>query len=94
MTIDLGLAYENQLRSLAAKQGREIGALIVEAVREYLEAATITDVSAEEVAQSQLAMFGELGEIPARRPSHNRRDRGGTDHPNRPRDSDPNRAWS
>lgn len=65
MTIDIGLAYEDQLRSLAAKQGREIGALIVEAVREYLEAAAITDVTDEEVAESQLALLTELGPFPA-----------------------------
>ena len=57
MTIDIGLAYEDQLRSLAAKQGREIGALIVEAVREYLEAAAITDVTGRPGADPQETSF-------------------------------------
>ena len=63
--IDLGLGkvYEEQLRSLAAKQSREIGVLILEAVRDYLEAAAITDVSSEEVAQTQFAML-ESGPSP------------------------------
>ena len=65
MTIDIGLAYEDQLRSLAAKQGREIGALIIEAVREYLEAAAITDVTDEEVAESQITLLGVQGSFPA-----------------------------
>lgn len=44
MTIHLGKIYEDQLLQLASSQGREVGALILEAVREYLEAASITDL--------------------------------------------------
>lgn len=65
MRTDLGGAYEEQLRNLAAKQGREIGALLIEAVRKYLETATITDLTPEDVAQTQFALMRELGSLPA-----------------------------
>ena len=55
---------ETRLRDLASKQGRNVGALVEEAVREYLEAAAITDLEPAEVAEAQVALVGELGELP------------------------------
>jgi hypothetical protein len=35
---------EEQLRNLAAKQGRDVGMIVEEAVRQYLKSAAITDI--------------------------------------------------
>jgi hypothetical protein len=56
---------EEQLRDLAVRQGRDIGVLLEEAVREYLEASAITDLDAAEVAESQVALLSELRGVPA-----------------------------
>lgn len=64
MTIELSRQVEKQLRDLAASQGREIGALVEDAVREYLEATAITDLDAAEVAETQVALAGELRDVP------------------------------
>ena len=45
MTIDLPSVVEDQLRDLAKRQNRDIAELIEDAVRQYLEAAAITDVT-------------------------------------------------
>jgi predicted transcriptional regulator len=65
MTIELPSRIEDQLRDLALRQGRELGVLLEEAVREYLEAAAITDLDAADVAESQVALLGELRGVPA-----------------------------
>jgi predicted transcriptional regulator len=64
MSIELPTSIEEQLRDLAIKQGRDIDAVVEEALREYLEAAAITDLEPEEVAQGQVALVGELQGIP------------------------------
>ena len=64
MTIELSRSVEEELRRFAASQGRDIGIIIEEAVREYLVAASITDLEPTEVAEAQAALLGELGEIP------------------------------
>jgi len=64
MTIELSAHVEEELRDLASRQGRDIGVLLEEAVREYLEAAAITDLNAAEVAESQVALLGELRGVP------------------------------
>ena len=63
MSIELPGSVEEQLRNLAAKQGRDIGALVEEAVRQYLEATAITDLDATQVAEAQAAMLGELPDV-------------------------------
>lgn len=63
MTVELTGRVETQLRDLASKQGRNVNALVEEAVREYLEAAAITDLEPSEVAETQAALIGELGEL-------------------------------
>lgn len=60
MSIELPSSVEEQLRDLATKQGRDIDSLVVEAIREYLEAAAITDLEPAEVAQAQIALVSEL----------------------------------
>ena len=65
MTIELPSSVEGPLRDLARRQDREIGALVEDAVRQYLEAAAITDLDSAEVAESQAALVGELSGIPA-----------------------------
>lgn len=64
MTVELTGSVETQLRDLASKQGRNVGALVEEAVREYLEAAAITDLEPADVAEAQVVLVGELGEMP------------------------------
>jgi hypothetical protein len=53
MTIDLPSVVEEQLRDLAKKQNRDIAELIEDAIRQYLEAATITDLDPNQVAETQ-----------------------------------------
>ena len=64
MSIELPGSVEQQLRTLAAKQGRDVRALVEEAIRQYLEAAAITDVDANELAEAQAALLSELPRIP------------------------------
>ncbi|HEY0513707.1 MAG TPA: hypothetical protein VGH73_17490 [Thermoanaerobaculia bacterium] len=64
MTIELKGSVEEQLRDLAVRQGRDIGALVEEAVQGYLEAASITDLGDSEVAETQVALLGELRGVP------------------------------
>ena len=60
VSIKLPGSVEEQLRSLAAKQGRDVRALVEEAIRQYLEAAAITDLDATRVAEAQVALLDEL----------------------------------
>jgi len=64
MTVNLPSGLEVRLRELANRQGRDIGALLAEAVSRYLEAATITDLDQAEVSESQVALVNELRSIP------------------------------
>ncbi len=63
MSIELPVGIEEQLRTLAATQRRDVEALAEEAVRQYLEAAAITDIDADEVAETQDALLVELPDI-------------------------------
>ncbi|HEX9732407.1 MAG TPA: hypothetical protein VGG06_10520 [Thermoanaerobaculia bacterium] len=64
MTIELASSVEERLRDLASRQGRDVGVLVEEAVREYLEAMSITDVDSAEVAETQVALMAELSDVP------------------------------
>ena len=55
---------EEQLRNLAAKQGRDVRALVEEAIRQYLESAAITDLEPTQIAEAQAALLGELPNVP------------------------------
>jgi len=60
MTIELPGNMEEQLRNLAARKGRPPGALVEQAVREYLEAASITDLDPAAVAEAQVTLAAEI----------------------------------
>jgi len=51
MSIELPSSVEEQLRNLAAKQGRDVRTLVEEAVRQYLESAAITDLEPTQVGR-------------------------------------------
>ncbi len=63
MSMELPVGVEEQLRTLAARQGRDVGVLVEEAVRQYLEAAATTDIDGDEVAETQDALLVELPDI-------------------------------
>lgn len=63
MSIELPVGVEEQLRTLAARQRRDVGVLVEEAARQYIEAAAITDVDGDEVAETQDALLVELPDI-------------------------------
>ena len=60
MSTEIPGSVEEQLRTLAAKQGRDVRALAEEAIRQYLEATAITHVDANELIETQAALLGEL----------------------------------
>ena len=64
MSIDLPGSVEEQLRTLAAKQGRDVRALVEEAIRQYLDATAITDVHANDIAEAQTTLLPELTALP------------------------------
>ncbi len=63
MSIDLPSVVEQQLRDLAKRQNRDIAEIIEDAVRQYLEAAAITDVDPNQVAETQAELLSELPDI-------------------------------
>ena len=63
MSIEIPHSIEEQLRTLAAKQGRDVRALVEEAIRQYLEAVAITDLDVDDVAEAQAALLGELPRV-------------------------------
>ncbi|HEX5720793.1 MAG TPA: hypothetical protein VF179_31855 [Thermoanaerobaculia bacterium] len=60
MTVELPAGVEKELRNLAEVRSREVPELVAEAIRQYLEAESITDVSAADVAEAQIRMTDEL----------------------------------
>lgn len=64
MTVEVSENLVEALRRLAIEQGRDIDALLEEAVRDYLDAAAITDVEPREVGETQLNLAPELPELP------------------------------
>ena len=65
MVIQLPQSTEDQLRDLAQSQGRDVGHLVEEALRMYFEVAAITDLDSQDIAETQMALVGELGDIKA-----------------------------
>jgi predicted transcriptional regulator len=63
MTIELPRIVEEQLRNLAVKQGRDVRALVEDALRQYLEFAAITDLDPSQVAETQAALLTELPNV-------------------------------
>lgn len=64
MTIDLSTPIEAELRRLAGLSGMNVETLVVEAVRQYLDAAALTDLSVGDVAATQVSLLGELERTP------------------------------
>jgi predicted transcriptional regulator len=64
LTIELSATVEAQLQGLAERQGRDVRTLVEDAVRQYVEAAAITDLDGREVAETQAAVAGELPPLP------------------------------
>jgi hypothetical protein len=60
VSIELAKSVEEQFRNLAAKQGRDVRALVEEALRQYLESAAITALEPSQRAEAQAALLGEL----------------------------------
>jgi predicted transcriptional regulator len=58
MTIELPATVERELRDLAITQSRDVGEIVEEAVRQYLEASAITDLDASEIAETQTMLIG------------------------------------
>jgi hypothetical protein len=58
--IELPQAIETELRTVAEKQGRDILAVIEDAVQQYLDGASITDLDPTDVANAQISVLGEL----------------------------------
>lgn len=65
MTIELPSGLEAELQDLAMKEGRNIGTIVEEAVRQYLEAMAITDLNSGEIAEAQVELARELPDISA-----------------------------
>jgi predicted DNA-binding protein len=64
MLIEVVGYVEEQLRDLSRKQGKDVGVLVKDAIREYLEAMAITDLDAADIATAQVALAGELRGVP------------------------------
>jgi len=64
MNIEFHSTFEEQRRALAANQGRDVCALVEEAVREHIESAALADIDADEVAAAQTALLAELADVP------------------------------
>ena len=64
MSIDLPGNVEEQLRTLANKQGRDVRVLVEEALRQYLEGVAVTDLDPDDVAEAQTTLLGELPRVP------------------------------
>jgi predicted transcriptional regulator len=60
MTIELSATVERELRDLAMMQRRDVGEIVEEAVRKYLEASAITDLEPGQIAEAQAKLMGEL----------------------------------
>jgi len=64
MSIELSEAVEQQLRTLAAREGRDVAALVEDALRRYMEGAAISDVTPSQVGAAQAALLAELKDLP------------------------------
>jgi predicted transcriptional regulator len=60
MTIQLSHDLEKELRRLAGESGRDLDALVEDAVRHYLEAEAITDLEPNDVAATQMKLASDL----------------------------------
>jgi len=63
MTIELPASVEKELNHLAVMQHRDIDELVEEAVRQYLEAAAISDLDSSAIGEAQVKLAGELRDV-------------------------------
>lgn len=63
MVVRLSDSLEQELRELAVTLGRPLDQVVEQAVREYLVAISMTDVTPHEVGEAQLKMLAELPAI-------------------------------
>lgn len=61
MVVRLPKTLEEWLKRYAEHSGRDVPSVLEDAVRKYLEAAAATDVSAEDIAETQARLAPELG---------------------------------
>ena len=64
MTIDVSEQIADRLRQLATERGEDLNSLVDEALRRYLDDASITDLEPADVAATQEKLIGELGNLP------------------------------
>ena len=64
MTIDVSEQLADRLRQLAREKGEDLNSLVDEALRRYLDDASITDLEPADVAATQENLAGELGSLP------------------------------
>lgn len=64
MVVNVSDDLAGALRKRAQNEGRDIGSLVEEAVREYLISSAITDLSPEQIGEAQLALLPELNAPP------------------------------
>lgn len=60
MILPLSPKTEAELQRLAEQQGRDVRTLAEEAIRQYLDAANITDLSPDQVGDLQMRLAPEL----------------------------------
>ncbi len=70
MTVHLSGCLEDELRRLARLRGQGVDAIVEEAVRHYLDAMAITDVTDADLATAQIKLVDEM-------PQHERWPKGG-----------------
>jgi hypothetical protein len=63
MTIELPAGVEQELKHLAVTQRRDIGELVEEAIRQYLEADAITDLDSCAIGETQVKLSSELRDV-------------------------------
>jgi len=63
MHAELPPDLELRLRDLASAQGRDIGTLLEEALRHYLDAVAV-DLDASDLAQAQIQLLDEVALLP------------------------------
>ncbi|NLX14663.1 MAG: hypothetical protein GXY44_13560 [Phycisphaerales bacterium] len=64
MVIQISPCLENELRRVASQRAQALDDIVAEAVRQYLDAAAITEVTPEDITATQEALLGELDDQP------------------------------
>ena len=63
MTIDVSEQLADRLRQLAKEKGEDLNSIVDEALRRYLDDASITDLEPADVAATQENLVSELGNL-------------------------------